>query len=81
MPIRKHLHLYAKDLPDTFVKKIAEDPESENPLILRTVLDEIRIFGVHEELEERITSYIETDSPIDFFDAVLERLESGYYIS
>lgn len=76
--IREYLSLYARKLTEVNVKRIAEDPESGNPLILRTILDELKIFGVYEQLDERIGYYLKPKNSIEFFNAVLERLESDY---
>lgn len=76
--IREFLFQYSKKLPESTVKRIANDNESENPLILRTLLDELRMFGLHESLEERINYYLQTNSYEEFFDAVLKRMEEDY---
>jgi len=76
--ISSYLTRYSKNLPIETVNRIAEDKESENPLILRTLLDELRIFGKHRELNQRIEYYISTKSPEEFFDRVLERMEMDY---
>ena len=37
---------------------IAAAPQSANPLYLRALLDELRVFGAHEQLEVRIAYYL-----------------------
>ena len=76
--IREYLGLYTKELTENNVNRIAEDPESDNPLILRTILDELKIFGIYEQLDERIDYYLKPKNPAEFFNAVLERLEGDY---
>jgi len=76
--ICSYLALYTKELSEGLVDRIANGPASGNPLILRSLLDEIRIFGVHEELQQRIDYYLEPRTPNEFFAAVLRRLETDY---
>ena len=76
--INDYLGLYTKELSDEFVNHIVHNPITDSPLILRTILDELRIFGEHESLQARINYYLAAQLPIDFFDAVLKRLEDDY---
>ena len=76
--IRSYLALYTKELSEDLADRIANGPACGSPLILRTLLDEIRIFGVHEKLQERIDYYLQPVTPGEFFDAVLRRLEEDY---
>ena len=78
--IRNYLKFFARELAEDQVEKIAKDPDSENPLILKTILDELIIFGIYEKLNERIEYYLTPKTPIEFFNAVLERLEEDYEI-
>lgn len=73
-----YLHHYSKELSEDNVDLIASDKESENPLILRTELDELRIFGVHEKIKERIETYISTESTEELFRLILSRMEQDY---
>ncbi len=57
---------------------IIEDPKSANPLFLRTLLEELRIFGSFEELDNRIAHYISSRNTSDLFQRVLARMENDY---
>ena len=76
--IRNYLGVFTKEISPETIERIAADPESENPLILRTLLDELRVWGVHEKLDERIDYYLRTNGAAEFFDAVLTRMEEDY---
>lgn len=73
-----YLNLFGKELSKTEIDKIIGYSESDSPLILRTILDELRIFGVHERLQERIEYYLNSTSKRDFFNKVLVRFENVY---
>jgi tetratricopeptide (TPR) repeat protein len=76
--IRTYLNIYSKSLLPKQVKRIASDKECENTLVLRTLLDELRIFGVHEEIDSRIDDYLSATDIYTFFNKVLVRIESSY---
>ncbi|MCB2202900.1 DUF4062 domain-containing protein [bacterium] len=76
--VKKYLALYSKQLSDERTQFIIKDPESANPLGLRLLLDELRQFGVHEELDKIIDRYLAADSISEMVQMVLERLEKDY---
>jgi tetratricopeptide (TPR) repeat protein len=76
--IRTYLNTYSKSLLPEQEKRIASDKECENTLVLRTLLDELRIFGVHEEIDHRIDDYLSATDIHMFFNKVLARIESSY---
>ena len=66
---------YRKSLTPPLVERVQAHPLSGNPLFLITLLDELRVFGVHEELEIRLTHYLQSEAVDDLFERVLERVE------
>jgi len=72
------LSRYSKQLNAAQVKRIVEDPQSANPLGLRILLDELRQFGVHEQLDATIEHYLQADSIPALLELVLERCEGDY---
>jgi len=76
--IANYLELYSKKLETIRVKQIADAVQSANPLYLRVLLDELRIFGVYDELEQRINHYLTAKTPIQLYKLVIERWESDY---
>ena len=60
--IRVFLRDYSRSLSPARVDRIAAAPPSANPLYLRVLLDELRLFGYHERLEERIGYYLPAES-------------------
>jgi tetratricopeptide (TPR) repeat protein len=69
---------YGKNLPPEQMEQIAENKMMENTLVLRTLLEELRVSGVYETLGEQIARYLKVPDIPTFFNLVLERLETAY---
>ncbi|AEF82973.1 tetratricopeptide repeat protein [Leadbettera azotonutricia] len=76
--ITDYLASYAKKLKPEQIERIIRDKESENTLALRVLLDELRVFGVHEEIDARLNVYLSAQNLEDFYDMVVDRLEKTY---
>jgi tetratricopeptide (TPR) repeat protein len=76
--IVRFLGEYRKGLAPEQVHRIAGDVKCAQPLFLRTMLEELRLFGVHELIDGAINRYLETTGPEDLFQVVLERLEKDF---
>jgi tetratricopeptide (TPR) repeat protein len=74
----EYLSLYRKKLATEHLERIAQAPQSSNPLFLRSVLDELRLFGEHEYLGREIDRYLSAQSIPALFEKVLERYEKDY---
>jgi nephrocystin-3 len=73
-----YLEQYRRKLSGVSIDRIASAEQSSNPLYLRTLLEELRVFGIHEELDKKINHYLKAKTVDDLFELVLERLESDY---
>lgn len=82
--IGEYLGRYRKALTAKQMKTLQSHPLSSNPLFLLTVLEELRVFGVHEELEQRMHTLLspppskgqgEAPTVDDVFEHVLARIE------
>lgn len=60
------------------IERIASAPQSASPLYLRVLLDELRVFGEHERLDERITHYLQAQTIPELFERVLARWDHDY---
>jgi len=76
--IDEYLARYTKALRRDQIKAIADAPQSANPLYLRTVLEELRLWGQHEKLDERIAHYLASPTIDDLYNRILERYEHDY---
>lgn len=57
---------------------IVTEAKTANPLFLRTLLEELRIFGIFEELDDRIAHYVSSRDLPELFQRVLARMEGDY---
>ncbi len=76
--IQQYLAQSAKNLSRKQLDGIINAPQCANPLYLRVLLDELRILGKHEELDERIQQYLEAESPQALYRKVIARWEADY---
>jgi nephrocystin-3 len=82
--IGKYLGRYRKSLTTRQTRTLQGHSLSGNPLFLLTVLEELRVFGVHEKLETRLSALLspppsktqdEEPTVDDVFEHVLARIE------
>lgn len=76
--ISEYLDQYGKHLSSDLTELIVSAPQTNNPLFLRTLLGEIRLFGNHDDLGERIRHYLSAERVADLYAFVLERYEQDY---
>jgi nephrocystin-3 len=69
---------YHKMLDDGQLKLIASETKLERPLFLRTLLEEIRIFGHYSSLSVHIADYLSSTDERDLFQHVLARMERDF---
>ena len=73
--IVEYLGRYRKSLTPEQTGRVLSHPLSGNPLFLRTLLEELRIFGVYEELEARMSGYLDAETIDGLFAKVFARVE------
>ncbi|MBI3610872.1 MAG: DUF4062 domain-containing protein [Nitrospirae bacterium] len=73
-----YLAQFQKALNPVRTQRIIDAPQSANPLYLRGLLQELRLFGEHDRLDTRIGHYLEADTVKALYQKILERLESDY---
>jgi hypothetical protein len=85
--IREYLGRFRKQFTGEQEQVITRHPLSANPLFLRTVIEEMRVSGVHEKLDKRLRTLLSSPpgkAPgkepeiSDAFEHVLARIESDY---
>jgi len=69
---------YSKALSTEQVRRVASDAKCSHPLFLRTLLEELRLHGMHEHIERTLENLLSTTGTEDLFQKVLERLEDDY---
>jgi nephrocystin-3 len=82
--IKTYLGRFRKTLTLKQIRQVQEHELSGNPLFLLMVLEELRVFGVHEELDQRLNTLLspppskakgEPPTVDDVFEHILARVE------
>ncbi|MFX0064189.1 MAG: tetratricopeptide repeat protein, partial [Candidatus Hermodarchaeota archaeon] len=76
--IIEYLEQYRKRLDQGQIKKLVDTEATNNPLYLRVLLEELRIFGKYEELDTRIRYYLEAKTPVALYEKIITRWEEDY---
>jgi WD40 repeat protein len=69
-----YLERHLKELDQAHLEALVTVPGAENPLYLRVVLGELRVFGAFGQLREKLAHDFGT-TPIEAFSGVLRRME------
>lgn len=75
---RAYLDIFSKKLPKEILAKIENTPAAANALYLRAVLDELRQFGIHEELAAKTSGYLSAPDLQTLFDLILTRWNDDF---
>ncbi len=75
---RAYLDIFSKKLPKEILAKIENTAAAANALYLRAVLDELRQFGIHEELETNASGYLSAPDVQTLFDRILTRWHEDF---
>lgn len=74
--LQAYLARFNKKLSSEMVKQVQSHKLSLNPLFIRTLAEELRLFGIHEKLQSRLAHYLTSLTIDDLFERVLERVEN-----
>lgn len=66
---------YNKTLEAAYEARVLSHPLASNPLFLRTLAEELRLFGRHEDLSDELDRYLSSLTMDDLFERLLERVE------
>jgi hypothetical protein len=76
--IEHYLARFGKKFDAPQLERIAAAPPSANPLYLKILLDELRVTGTHERLEERLRDYLVAANIPALLKRVLARYQHDY---
>jgi nephrocystin-3 len=76
--VQRYLTLHGKSLTESQLSRLIAQRQTDNPLFLRTLLDELRVFGRFEQLDATIDRYAAARGEPELYDAVLTRLEADF---
>lgn len=76
--IEDYLAQYTKALSPPRVDRIAGADQAANPLYLRALLGELRVYGDHLTLDQRIEHYLTATTVDELYEKILERYTQDY---
>ncbi len=76
--IHFYLAQYRRTPSDKFVERISSAYQSQNPLFLCSLLEELRLYGDHDTLMTEAERYLAAEKIDDLFELILERWERDY---
>ncbi len=79
--VARYLGEYHKELPSSLLQKIGKDEKAASPLFLRTLSEELRLYGEHESLVAVAESYLSVRDLDELFIRTLERMERDYGVN
>ncbi len=79
--IEKYYAHYSKKMEPTLVDLVASNELTAYPYYLLILLNEIRIFGLHEKLRATIEEYLQSEEAVVFLGFVLDRFEKDYEVN
>ena len=75
---QRYLRQFAKSLDEDNLNRIVVAQPSDNPLFLRTMLEELRLAAIHDTLDQQVALYAEVDTLENLYKLILRRLEVDY---
>ena len=76
--VTEYLSRFTKTLDERQLSTLIRSPQTGNPLFLKVLLDELRVFGIYEQLDELMTGYLGANNPTELYNKILARLENDY---
>ena len=76
--IARYLAHFSQGLSRQRVRQIAEVAAAANPLYIKTLLDDLRATGMHDQLDRQITGYLRAKTLPALFAKILSRYERDY---
>jgi tetratricopeptide (TPR) repeat protein len=74
----RYLSEFHKSLAPDQLRMIASSPQTAQPLYLRILLEELRMFGQFEVLDRQLEHYLGARDTGELFQRVLERMEEDF---
>jgi nephrocystin-3 len=76
--IEHYLGRFGKKLDTARLDRLAAAPAAANPLYLKILLDELRVTGTHDRLDERLNDYLSAPDIPALLKKVLARYQQDY---
>ena len=76
--ITDYLARFGKKLDNHRLSRLASAPAAANPLYLKILLDDLRVTGTHDKLDERLNGYLQAADIPALLQQVLTRYQRDY---
>lgn len=76
--IVNYLKKYGKKISDSQMEKILNHPMANNRVVIKSLLDELLLFGKFEELDTYLAYLLTSQEPKELYVKILERFERQY---
>jgi len=76
--VTKYFKMFNMKLNEDQVEKITKDIKCENPLVLLTKLDDLRIFCNSDNFDKKIEEYLSVESNESLFELLLQNIEAAF---
>ncbi len=76
--IVEYLARFGKKLDKSRLERLSTTPAASNPLYLKILLDELRVTGTHDKLDERLDDYLSAKDIPSLLQKVLARYQRDY---
>jgi tetratricopeptide (TPR) repeat protein len=73
-----YLGQFSKSLTISQLSRLSNTEQVDNPLYLKTLLDELRIFGIYEKLDAKIDYYLKAQNTNELYQKIITRIEEDY---
>lgn len=74
----RYLLSYGKKMSEPLIDELSKSFKFKTIEMVKAFFDELRVYGHHETLKEHAMGYVQCDSPFDFYDAIINRIEQDY---
>jgi hypothetical protein len=72
------LKYHAKQLAPSHVKRLTSSAQTQNPLYLKVILDELCVVGKFEMLDQQLQNYLAVPDIPSLYEKVFKRWEDSY---
>ncbi|MCS7214939.1 MAG: AAA family ATPase [Thermodesulfovibrio sp.] len=76
--IKNYLSLHGKKLEREYEEIIIQAKNTDNPLFLKALLDELRVFGEFERLGNKLRELIKSETVEELFEKIFSRCKKDY---
>ena len=73
-----YLSRFSKRLDEHRLERLLEASQTDSPLFLLTLLEELRLMGGHDSLDHQLSCYLGAADATELFGMVIERWENDY---